>query len=68
MNIQVKYCDYQYYAWFSLISCICVICKGPPPIFPFSGASCDAICDVKILSRGFASRCAKSEYIPLESN
>ena len=36
-------------------------------MFPFSNASCDAIPNTMMLSRGFASRCADSEYTPLES-
>ena len=45
-----------------------VIYRSPPPTFPFSNASCDAIPNAMMLSRGFASHCAESEYIPLESN
>ena len=36
-------------------------------MFPFSNASCDAIPNTMMLSRGFVSRCADSEYTPLES-
>ncbi|XP_059596419.1 uncharacterized protein LOC104880560 [Vitis vinifera] len=41
---------------------------GPHPTFPSSNASCDANPNTMMLSRGFASRCADSEYTPLESN
>ncbi|RVW99285.1 hypothetical protein CK203_030629 [Vitis vinifera] len=41
---------------------------GPHPTFPSSNASCDASPNTVMLSRGFASRCADSEYTPLESN
>ncbi|XP_059591129.1 uncharacterized protein LOC109121789 [Vitis vinifera] len=41
---------------------------GPHPTFPSSNASCDANPNTMMLSRGFASRCAYSEYTPLESN
>ncbi|RVW28083.1 hypothetical protein CK203_105337 [Vitis vinifera] len=41
---------------------------GPPPTFPSSNASCDASPNTMMLSRGFASRCADSEYTPLELN
>ncbi|KAL6342601.1 hypothetical protein AAG906_012461 [Vitis piasezkii] len=41
---------------------------GPHPTFPSSNASCDASPNTMMLSRGFASRCADSEYTPLESN
>ena len=37
-------------------------------MFPSSNASCDAIPNTMMLSRGFASRCVDSEYTPLESN
>ncbi|KAL6326014.1 hypothetical protein AAG906_038506 [Vitis piasezkii] len=40
---------------------------GPPATFPSSNASCDAIPNTMMLSRGFASRCADSEYTLLES-
>ena len=45
-----------------------VICSGPPLTFPSSNASCDAIPNVMMVSRGFASRCVESEYTHLESN
>ena len=45
-----------------------VIYRSPPPTFPFSNASCDAIPNAMMLSRGFASHCVDSEYTPLESN
>ena len=45
-----------------------VICKGSPSTFPSSNALCDAIFDAMMLSRGFASHYAGSEYTPLESN
>ncbi|KAL6333931.1 hypothetical protein AAG906_039345 [Vitis piasezkii] len=38
-----------------------------PAPFPSSNASCDAIPNTMMLSRGFMSRCADSEYTPLES-
>ncbi|XP_010655185.1 uncharacterized protein LOC104880400 [Vitis vinifera] len=41
---------------------------GPHPTFPSFNASCDASPNTMMLSRGFASRCADSEYTPLESN
>ncbi|WJZ85832.1 hypothetical protein VitviT2T_005349 [Vitis vinifera] len=41
---------------------------GPHPTFPSSNASCDANPNTMMLSRGFASRCAATEYTPLESN
>ncbi|WJZ99969.1 hypothetical protein VitviT2T_018371 [Vitis vinifera] len=41
---------------------------GPHPTFPSSNASCDASPNTMMLSRGFASCCANSEYTPLESN
>ncbi|RVW37815.1 hypothetical protein CK203_087862 [Vitis vinifera] len=41
---------------------------GPHPTFPSSNASCDANPNTMMLSRGFASRCADTEYTPLESN
>ncbi|RVX22960.1 Transposon Ty3-G Gag-Pol polyprotein [Vitis vinifera] len=40
---------------------------GPPAPFPSSNASCDAIPNTMMLSRGFVLRCADSEYTPLES-
>nr|CAN80481.1 hypothetical protein VITISV_036329 [Vitis vinifera] len=43
-------------------------CRGPPPTFPSSNASCDASPNIMMLSRGLASRYANSEYTPLESN
>ncbi|KAL6347439.1 hypothetical protein AAG906_025154 [Vitis piasezkii] len=39
----------------------------PPVPFPSSNASCDAIPNTMMLSRGFVSRRANSEYTPLES-
>ena len=45
-----------------------VICRGPPSTFSSSNAPCDAIFNAMMLSRGFASCCAKNEYTPLESN
>ena len=45
-----------------------VIYKGSPPTFSSSNALCDAIFDAMMLSRGFASHYAKSEYTPLGSN
>ncbi|RVW97995.1 hypothetical protein CK203_029089 [Vitis vinifera] len=39
----------------------------PPITFPSSNASCDPIPKTMMLSRGFASRSADTEYIPLES-
>ncbi|RVW67089.1 hypothetical protein CK203_063191 [Vitis vinifera] len=41
---------------------------GPHPTFPSSNASCDANPNTMMLSRGFASRCADTEYTPFESN
>ncbi|XP_059598679.1 uncharacterized protein LOC132255063 [Vitis vinifera] len=41
---------------------------GPHPTFPSSNASCDANPNTMMLSRGFASRCADTEYTLLESN
>ncbi|RVX16585.1 hypothetical protein CK203_006028 [Vitis vinifera] len=38
----------------------------PPITFPSSNASCDPIPNTMMLSRGFASRSADTEYIPLE--
>ncbi|RVW54406.1 hypothetical protein CK203_068411 [Vitis vinifera] len=35
---------------------------GPHPTFPSSNASCDANPNTMMLSRGFASRCADTEY------
>ena len=37
-------------------------------MFPSPNASCDAIPNTMMLSRGFASRCVEGEYTPLESN
>ena len=37
-------------------------------MFPSSNASCDAIPNTMMLSRGFASSCIESEYTHLESN
>ncbi|RVW60120.1 hypothetical protein CK203_086578 [Vitis vinifera] len=39
----------------------------PSASFPSSNASCDAIPNTMMLSRGFVSRCADSEHTPLES-
>ncbi|XP_019071897.1 uncharacterized protein LOC109121624 [Vitis vinifera] len=44
-----------------------LVIGGPPAPFPSSNASCDAILNTMMLSRGFVSRCADSEYTPLES-
>ncbi|KAL6332727.1 hypothetical protein AAG906_014633 [Vitis piasezkii] len=41
---------------------------GPSPTFPSSNVSCDAIPNTIMLSRGFASCSADSEYTHLESN
>ncbi|RVW58947.1 hypothetical protein CK203_107670 [Vitis vinifera] len=41
--------------------------RDPPITFPSSNASCDPIPNTMMLSRGFASRSANTEYIPLES-
>ncbi|RVW84418.1 hypothetical protein CK203_040615 [Vitis vinifera] len=41
--------------------------RDPPITFPSSNASCDPIPKTMMLSRGFASRSANTEYIPLES-
>eukprot|EP00261_Vitis_vinifera_P030664 XP_019071907.1 PREDICTED: uncharacterized protein LOC104882791 [Vitis vinifera] len=41
---------------------------GPHPTFPSSNASCDANPNTMMLSRGFASCCADTEYTPLELN
>ncbi|RVW94124.1 hypothetical protein CK203_038247 [Vitis vinifera] len=41
--------------------------RDPPITFPSSNASCDPIPNTMMLSRGFASRSADTEYIPLES-
>ncbi|RVW75157.1 hypothetical protein CK203_053908 [Vitis vinifera] len=41
---------------------------GPHPTFPSSNASCDASPNTMMLATGFASRCADSEYTPLELN
>ncbi|XP_010645949.3 uncharacterized protein LOC104877993 [Vitis vinifera] len=41
---------------------------GPHPTFPSSNASCDANPNTMMLLRGFASRCADTEYTLLESN
>ncbi|KAL6315450.1 hypothetical protein AAG906_000742 [Vitis piasezkii] len=41
--------------------------RDPPITFPSSNASCDPIPNTMMLSRGFASRAADTEYIPLES-
>ncbi|RVW46129.1 hypothetical protein CK203_076182 [Vitis vinifera] len=41
--------------------------RDPPITFPSSNASCDPIPKTMMLSRGFASRSADTEYIPLES-
>ena len=68
LNAQSKYCEYQFYTWCSLILFMYVICRGPPLTFPSSNASCDAIPNVMMVSRGFASRCVESEYTHLESN
>ena len=45
-----------------------VICKGSPPTFSSSNVSCNTICDVMMLSRGFALHCIESEYISMELN
>ena len=37
-------------------------------MFPSSNASCDAIPNTMMLSRGFALNCVESEYTHLESN
>ncbi|RVW78574.1 hypothetical protein CK203_049815 [Vitis vinifera] len=42
--------------------------RDQPATFPSSNASCDVIPNTMMLSRGFASRCADSESILLESN
>ncbi|RVW76664.1 hypothetical protein CK203_049659 [Vitis vinifera] len=41
--------------------------RDPPITFPSSNASCDPIRNTMMLSRGFVSRAADTEYIPLES-
>ena len=68
LNVQLKYCEYQFYTWCSLILFMQVICRGPPSTFPYSNASCDTIPNVMMISRGFALHCAESECTPLESN
>ena len=45
-----------------------VICRGPPLTFPSSNASCDAIPNAMMVSRGFASHYVENEYAHLESN
>ncbi|KAL6311724.1 hypothetical protein AAG906_024613 [Vitis piasezkii] len=51
----------------NVVSIVMTLQIDPPITFPSSNASCDPNPNTMMLSRGFASRAADTEYIPLES-